>query len=163
MLNDSERLRLIAEAVAPVCRAHGLELVDARFYSQRGIILRVIIERLRMEHEEASSGVSLEDCQVVSRDISTVLDVNEGLVPAGEFRLEVSSPGIERPLFKVEDYQRFRGREVRIQTREPIGNRKRFQGTLLDVVGDDIRIEQDGTEVTIPYIKIKKANLVYHF
>jgi ribosome maturation factor RimP len=163
MLNDSERLRLFAEAVEPVCRAHGLELVDARFYSQRGIILKVIIDRLRSGDEEASSGVSLDDCQMVSRDISTVLDVNEDLAPPGEFRLEVSSPGIERPLFKVEDYQRFRGREVKIQTREPIGNRKRFKGTLLDVVGDDIRIEQDGIEVTIPYILIKKANLVYHF
>jgi ribosome maturation factor RimP len=92
-----------------------------------------------------------------------VLDVNEELTPPGEFRLEVSSPGIERPLFKIRDYQRFRGREVKVQTREPIGNRKRFQGTLLEVEGDDIRIEQDGIEVTIPYIKIKKANLVYHF
>lgn len=163
MLNDSERLRLIAEAIAPVCRAHGVELVDARFYSQKGIILKVIIERLRSGKEETSSGISLEDCQVVSRDISMVLDVNEELAPPGEFRLEVSSPGIERPLFKVQDYERFRGREVKIQTREPIDNRKRFRGTLLGVVGDDIRIEQDGIEVTIPYIKIKKANLVYHF
>jgi ribosome maturation factor RimP len=125
--------------------------------------LKVIIERLRTGDAEASSGISLKDCQVVSRDISTVLDVNDELAPPGEFRLEVSSPGIERPLFKVQDYRRFRGREVKIQTSEPIGNRKRFQGTLLEVAGDDIKIEQDGIEVTIPYIKIKKANLVYHF
>jgi ribosome maturation factor RimP len=163
MLNDSERLRLIADIVSPVCRAHGLELLDARFYSQRGIVLRVIIERLQCGTEDGPSGVSLADCQAVSQDLSIALEVHEELIPPGEFRLEVSSPGIERPLFKLEDYERFQGKEVTIQTHEALQNRKRFQGKLLAVVGDDIKIEQDGIEVTISYIKIKKANLVYHF
>ncbi|MBN1656659.1 MAG: ribosome maturation factor RimP [Deltaproteobacteria bacterium] len=163
MLNDSERLRLLSEIISAVCRAHGLELVDARFYSQRGIILKVIIERFRYGEESWSSGVSLADCQAVSQDLSTALDVHAELAPPGEFHLEVSSPGIERPLFKLKDYERFQGREVRIQTLELIRNRRRFQGRLLAVAGDDIRIEQDGIEVTIPYTKIKKANLVYRF
>ncbi len=148
--------------MAPVCLAHGLELVDVRFRQERGRVLRVIVERLRA-NGQAQSGVSLSDCQAVSRDLSTLMDVNEDVAPAGSYRLEVSSPGLERPLFKVRDYLRFQGREVKIQTRTRVQERRRFQGWLVGVQGDEVVIEQDGMTVGIPFAEIAKANLVYRF
>ena len=93
MLNTQTQLEKLREIALPVCQAHGLDLVDARFVTENGgLTLRVMIER--PDQPEGRAGVSLGDCQTVSRDLSTVLDVEgEGLTP-GRYRLEVGSPGI---------------------------------------------------------------------
>ena len=156
--NDPEQLRVLSEIALPVCRAHGLLLVDARFHVERGTILRVLIER-----DEARGGVSLADCQAVSEDLSVALDVDERTALLGGYRLEVSSPGLDRPLFKLDDYRRFLGRKVKIQTGKPVSGRKRFQGELLEVEGENVRIEQDGSPVVIRFEEIQKANLVFEF
>ncbi|HKU39192.1 MAG TPA: ribosome maturation factor RimP, partial [Polyangiales bacterium] len=104
-----------------------------------------------------------DDCQAVSRDLSTALDVAEGLTPEGAYRLEVGSPGLDRPLFSLSDFARFAGEKVRLQTHRPIDGRRRFSGTLVGVEGNDIRLDQDGQVFTVPHSEIAKANLVYRF
>lgn len=147
---------------APICRAHGVDLVDVRFVrEQGGAVVRVLIERAAVEAGAPTGGVSLDDCTSVSRDLSSALDVHD-VVP-GRYRLEVSSPGVERPLIRKADYERFAGREVRVQTVGPVEGRRRFQGRLIDVVGDAVRVEQDGKPVTLPLDNVAKANLVFRF
>ena len=164
MAHESEELHERLETlIDPICRANGVELVDVRYQrEQSGAVIRVIIDRERSDREDGS-GVSLDDCTAVSRDASTVLDVHEDVLPSGAYRLEVSSPGLERPLVKLSDFQRFSGREVRVRTRTPIGRRRRFRGTLLGVFDRDIEIDQDGRAVRIPHADIAQANLVYRF
>jgi len=100
MLNDKQQLERLREIAAPVCSAHGLALVDARFASEHGgLVLRVLIERPETaEQAEGGSGVSLGDCQSVSRDLSTLLDVEGPDLLPGRYRLEVGSPGLDRCL-----------------------------------------------------------------
>jgi ribosome maturation factor RimP len=107
--------------------------------------------------------VSLADCQHVSRDLSTALDVAEGVTPEGAYRLEVGSPGLDRPLFSLSDFARFAGEKVRLQTLRPVDGRRRFSGVLLGVRGEEINLEQDGQVLTLQHSEIAKANLVYRF
>jgi ribosome maturation factor RimP len=138
-----------------------VELVDVRCLREpAGMVIRVNRE---VPGVEVGSGVSLEDCTGVSRDVSTTLDVHEDLIPSGEYRLEVSSPGLERPLVKLADFERFSGREVNVRTQTPIEQQRRFRGTLLRVVGQSIELDQDGKVLLIPHGDIARANLVYRF
>src|SRR5688572_29458870 len=119
-----KQLEKLRSVIDPICRAHGVALVDARMTTERGAVLRVLIERApdastQADTSDTQSGVSLADCQNVSRDLSTVLDVADGVAPTGAYRLEVSSPGIERPLITPQDFTRFAGREVRVQSIRP--------------------------------------------
>lgn len=164
----------ISEIAEPVCRAHGVELVDVQWSTDRGgAVLRVLIDR---EHPAAAagelpqgvpaSGVSIEDCQGVSRDLSTALDVHERAVPTGRYRLEVSSPGLDRPLVKRRDFERFAGSDVKVQTRSPIEgttDRRKVQGVLRGLDGDVVRIEEGSTTFAIQFDEIVKANVVYKF
>lgn len=161
--------RAIEEIAEPVCRARGVELVDVQWTADRGgPVLRVLIDRERpdMEYGQPGSGVSIDDCQGVSRDLSTALDVHEKVVPSGRYRLEVSSPGLDRPLTKRRDYERFAGREIKIQTRSPLPgtpDRKKVQGVLTGLDGDVVRIEEGSTKWDVPFAEIVKANLVFRF
>jgi len=149
--------------VEPVCRAHGVEMVDVRHIRQKGgAVVRVVIDRPRAD-EQDGSGVSVDDCTDVSRDLSSALDVHEDVVP-GSYNLEVSSPGLERPLVKLKDFDRFSGREAQIKTKVRVGERRKFKGTLLGVTGETIRLEDAKSgPVEIPYEAVSKANLVYRF
>ena len=160
--NDSSRLALIRQVVEPICAAHGLALVDARFANEHGFVLKVLIER---PGSDAKSGaqVSLGDCQRVSRDLSDALDVAEGVAPQGAYRLEVGSPGLDRPLISLADFQRFAGEDVRITTFKPVDGRRRFSGKLTGVEGQQVLLEQDGQLVKLQHDEIAKANLVYRF
>lgn len=162
MLNDSSVLSKLREVAAPICRAHGLDLVDARYAAERGVILRVLVERPGVSIEQGA-GVGLAECQAISRELSDALDLREDVSPDGEFNLEVGSPGLDRPLFGLADFVRFAGYEAKVETRNPIGPRRRFSGRLLGVEGDSVRVEQDGVAVEIPHAEIAKANLVYRF
>jgi ribosome maturation factor RimP len=159
----------ISEIAEPVCRAHGVELVDVQWSTDRGgAVLRVLIDREQpgAAPGEPASGVSIDDCQGVSRDLSTALDVHERAVPSGRYRLEVSSPGLDRPLVKARDFERFAGREVKIQTRSPIEgttDRRKVQGVLQGLDGEVVRIEEGSTAFAIPLGEIIKANVVYKF
>lgn len=129
-------------------------------------VLRVVIDRAGSE-QGPGLGVTLADCQSVSRDLGAALDLHEDIAP-GHYRLEVSSPGVDRPLVKLRDFERFAGREIKVQTRSPVpteggGERRNFTGQLLGVDGECVRIEVEGGELQLPHAEIVKANLVYKF
>lgn len=163
-MNREQLTNALERLAEPVCRAHGVELVQLRITTQRGGrgVVQVIIDRERVDGVETASGVTLEDCTSVSRDLSTALDVHEDLV-AGSYHLEVSSPGLERPLVKLRDFERFAGREATIRVKTPRDGRRKFQGKLLGVSDSQIEIDLDGTPVRIPHEEIDRANLVYRF
>ncbi|MGB8329596.1 MAG: ribosome maturation factor RimP [Polyangiales bacterium] len=164
MTQATEQLvNALEQLIDPICRAHGVELVDVRYLREpRGAVIRVIIDR-DVPGMEIGSGVSLEDCTGVSRDLSTALDVYDDLLPSGGYRLEVSSPGLERPLVKLKDFERFSGREVKVRTQTPIERQRRFRGKLLRVVDQSIELDQGGKVLLIPHADIAQANLVYRF
>lgn len=146
----SERVRDLAE---PVIEAEGMELVDVE-YQREGArwVLRLYIDK--------PGGVGLDDCQTVSRLVDKLLDVEDPIAPS--YSLEVSSPGLERPLKKREHFEQFAGRQVEIRTFGPIGEppRKNFKGRLLGIgEGDAIQVEIDGKTFDVPLDKVAKAHL----
>jgi ribosome maturation factor RimP len=161
-LVDLEKLETF---VAPVCDAQGVELVDVHHQlEQGGPVLRVLIEvRGAGTLPIGVGGVTLDDCTRVSRALSALLDEKPELIP-GAYRLEVSSPGIERPLVKPRDFERFAGREAHVQIKRPISERKNFTGTLVGLRDGVVVLRDDhGTEFDLPLLEIAKAHLVYRF
>jgi ribosome maturation factor RimP len=142
----------LIELLKPAITDLGLELVGIEFSPNAGgSTLRVYID-------EPERGVTIEDCERASREISALLDVNDPV--AGHYTLEVSSPGIDRPLFTPEHFSRFLGQVVKIGVNLPLDGRRRFQGPIRAVEGDRITIDQDGTPVVIAHPNIGKARLV---
>ncbi|HYW70525.1 MAG TPA: ribosome maturation factor RimP [Pyrinomonadaceae bacterium] len=144
----AERINEIAEQAAI---DHGLELVHAEIAGPEGNpVVRVFIDK--------PGGVTHEDCSQVSTQIGTVLDVEDFIHSA--YTLEVSSPGLERGLYKLADYEKFSGRLAKLKTRSPIGNQRNFRGVIAGVAGDSV-IFDDRTSgrVEIPFALIAKANL----
>ncbi len=142
-----ERVRKIAEHVAT---DHGLELVHVEVLGTRRRIVRIYIDK--------PGGVSHQDCSVVSEHVGTILDV-EDFIPSS-YVLEVSSPGLERGLYKREDYRRFAGHRARVRTHEAIQGQRNFRGQLLGFENDEV-IMDDRTRgrVSIPFVSIARANL----
>src|SRR5207253_8490460 len=125
MAFDAERVREIAERVAATS---GLEVVEVEFRgSGKSRVLRIVIDK--PPAGEDRGGVTHEDCANLSREVSTILDV-EDAVPGGSYLLEVSSPGLDRKLFRPADYERFVGSRVRLTTREPVNGNRHFEGRL---------------------------------
>lgn len=161
------------DLIEPVCRTHGVELVDVTLTNERGAVLRVLIDREPPDGADPTtpapptSGVSLEDCQAVSRDVSVVLDVHEKLAPQGRYRLEVSSPGLDRPLVRPRDFERFLGSEVRVHTTLPLddGGRRKVQGKLVRFEEASVHVEDDASQQTwvIPLTNVSKAHVVFRF
>ena len=129
----------------------GMELVHVEARRESGgTILRLYIDR--------EGGVTLEDCARVSRQVSAELDADDPL--PGRYTLEVSSPGLDRPLVRPADYTRFLGKEAQVQTHEALAGRKRFKGTLAGADAVGIRIDVDGVSYAITYAQIERAKLV---
>jgi ribosome maturation factor RimP len=141
--------------------ALGYELVELeRSGSKTRPILRLRIDR---QADAAEAGVTVEDCTRVSRDVEAFLDAREEI---GErYVLEVSSPGLERPLVKRRDFERFAGKEITVKTSHAVGELgKRVEGVLKGIADDDrIQLEIKGATVAIPRDDIKKANLVFRW
>ena len=157
----SDKIREIAERVSSM---HGVELVEAELRGGgKARMLRVTIDK--------PEGVTHEDCANVSRDLSTVLDV-EDAVPGGSYTLEVSSPGLDRRLMKAEDFTRFAGSRVKLMTREPVNGNRHFEGRLEGCSDGRLTLEtiadrkpkpghaQPGAKVQIELANVEKANLV---
>jgi len=144
--------RRVTDLIRSVVEEEGFELVHVEYSSGAGI-LRAYVDRPK--------GITVSDCAELSRRISVLLDV-EDLIPH-QYTLEVSSPGIERPLFSERDYCRFRGREARLVTVEKIENRRNFTGVIEDCQGGRVRLNCEGRIYEIPVALIKRGNLVYHF
>ena len=144
----AERVHQIAEQAAI---DHGLELVHAEVAGPEGHpVLRVFIDK--------PGGVTHDDCSGVSTQIGTVLDVEDFIHSA--YTLEVSSPGIERGLYKPADYERFAGSPAKIRTRVAIGNQRNFRGRIVGIQGDSVVFEDlTSGRVTMPFDSIAKANL----
>jgi ribosome maturation factor RimP len=154
-------LPLNIEAVLlPVFQRCGVGLVKGTFQKEgKGLVLRLLIERHEVS-PESGSGVNVDLCAAVSRDVGAALDVGE-IIP-DTFTLEVSSPGIERPLVRLEDYDRFAGRKVTLKTKKSVEGKRRFTGMLKGLRGEAILITKgNGQTVAIPYEFVKKANLVF--
>ncbi len=131
----------------PAIEGLGYEVVELEFHSG---IVRVFIDR--------PEGVTLDDCERVSRQVSGLLDVEDPI--PGAYTLEVSSPGLDRPLRKTADFGRFAGQRARIELSLPLNGRRRFSGTLRGVERDEVLIELDGTLFRLPLAQIGKAHLV---
>jgi ribosome maturation factor RimP len=143
-----EELRKLLE---PTIERQGYELSDleANLGGKGGVV------RIFIDHPD---GISLEDCERVSLAVSAILDVEDPL--PGQYSLEVSSPGLDRKLTKVEHFQRFVGETLKVQTRFPVEGRKRFRGTLVSSNNENIVVEVDGTSHSLPLATIDTARLV---
>ena len=149
MLRD----RLI-ELLEPVVNALGYEVVLLEFSPRSGAgLLRLFID--------SPNGIQIADCEKVSREVAGVLDVED--VIRQSYQLEISSPGFDRPLAKLEHFERFTGEVAKIQMLAPVSGRKRFQGVLRGVTDGDISIETPEGMMTLPFADIEKARLVPNF
>jgi ribosome maturation factor RimP len=149
-VNSSEVL--ITELIGTTVQALGLELWGVELLQQgRYSLLRVYIER--------EEGVTIEDCEKVSRQVSALLDVEDPI--AGEYTLEVSSPGVDRPLFSVEQYAKYVGSEVNLKLRRAVDGRRKFKGQIIKVSGDIVGLLVEGTEYDLGHSEIEKASIVY--
>ena len=154
-----EHIRAIAERVA---RSHGLEIWD--IVSRRettGVVVRIFIDRPGPA-ATAEESVSIEDCEQVSREIGTILDVEDPLPFA--YTLEVSSPGLDRPLRGEQDYRRFAGRLAKIVVSEPVDNQKAFEGRLRGIEDRAVLLEgPKGRLHRLPMQLITRARLEVEF
>jgi len=148
---DIEKIRAAAERVA---RSEGIEVVDIEWKVGRQRFLRVYIDK--------PEGISHRDCELVSQQLSVILDVEE-LVPGGSYILEVSSPGLDRKLTRPADYERFVGRLARVSLNDPVENSKFFEGRLAGYADGIVQLEVEGRIIELPFAGIRKANLVVEF
>jgi ribosome maturation factor RimP len=145
----------IGKIIERVAAREGLELVHWEMVGPpSNFVLRIYIDK--------PGGVNHGDCEVVSNQVGTLLDV-EDLV-ANKYTLEVSSPGIERGLYKRADYDRFAGSRVKLKTFAPMNGQRNFRGVLLGISGETVTLDADGAgRIEIPYEQIAKANIEYEF
>jgi ribosome maturation factor RimP len=141
----------LAEIVTPVIEDLGYELVRLRLISGKIMILQIMADR-------PDGGIVVDDCADISHALSAVLDVEDPI--EGEYSLEVSSPGIDRPLTRVKDFVTFEGYEVKLLTSELIDGRKRFNGTLRGVEGTEILIEIPEGTIGLEFDWITEAKLL---
>lgn len=170
----SERLARVRDAAERVARSCGLEIFDVQLRRESiGTVLRVIIDRPdRGVVEAPEDAVGIEDCQRISQDLSAVLDVEEdelGESALGQhYTLEVSSPGLDRPLRHEADYRRFRGRLAKVVTAAPINGQSAFAGRItaverLDGSASVVVLEEGRKTHRVPISQIKRAHLDVEF
>lgn len=151
---DNKVATEVREMVEPVVMDYGLELVAVDYLREpHGWVLRLAIDK--------EGGVTVEDCAAVSREVGNLLEVKE--VIQHPYHLEVSSPGIERPLRSEKDFIRFAGKEAALRTTALVMGRRNFKGTLRGIHQGQVRLEMEGKLWEIPYSSIRQAKLVYDF
>ncbi len=151
MASKQEQLKAL---IVPVVEGLGYLFWGLDYLSQgRHTTLRLYIDK--------EDGIALEDCEIVSRQISGVLDVEDPI--PGEYTLEVSSPGMDRPLYTLAHFVRYIGEEIAVKLRVPFEGRRRFTGILNGVEGEDILVVVDDHEYLLPLSSIDKANIVPRF
>lgn len=142
----------IEAIIAPSLGAMGYRVVRVAITGGRRATLQIMAERAN------DAAMTVEDCADISRTVSALLDVADPI--DGAYLLEVSSPGIDRPLVKREDFARFAGHEARVELNAPVDGRKRFRGRLEGIEGDQVRLVVDDTPVAVPFPAITRAKLV---
>lgn len=158
-----DRLR---EAAARVAGTYGLEIFDVQFRREAsGWVLRVVIDRPESRPGEAEETVGIEDCQHVSHDLSAVLDVEDELTAGFDraYTLEVSSPGLDRPLRGEADFRRFAGRLTKIVTDAPVEGQSHFAGRLSGVDDGHVLVTEGRRVHRVPIARIKRARLDVEF
>lgn len=166
---DTERLARVRAVAERVARSYGLEIFDVQLRRESiGTVLRVIIDRPdRGLPEPLEESIGIEECQRVSQDLSALLDVEEdelGETALGqEYTLEVSSPGLDRPLRDEADYRRFTGRLAKLVTKEPMNGQSAFAGRILGVEDGQVTLEEGRKKHRVPVAKIKRGNLDVEF
>jgi ribosome maturation factor RimP len=141
----------LTQLLKPLVEDLGYEFVGLEYGGQpSNALLRIYID--------CEQGVDLDDCSRVSAEVAALLDVEDPI--AGHYNLEISSPGLDRPLFTPEHYVKFAGAEVKLTVFAPVEGRRKFKGRILTVAGDELRMEQDGAEVALNFNNIAKARLV---
>jgi ribosome maturation factor RimP len=179
---SAQGLERVREAAERVARSYGLELFDVQLRRESGgTVLRVIIDRpdsgpavsvtpldagaARRQLEQDSVGIA--DCQRVSQDLSAILDVEDDDLETGAighaYTLEVSSPGLDRPLRHEADYRRFQGRLAKVVTSEPINGQSAFAGRLAGVDDGNLLLEEGRRTHRVPMARIKRARLEVEF
>lgn len=171
-----ETVARIAEIAERVALPEGIEIVDVQLLgSGRGRVLRIYIERNSGVHrtsgnepeplgdspDNRTQGVSLGDCEFISHQVGTILDM-EDVIPGDSYTLEVSSPGLERKLSKPKDFERFVGQKAKVVLREPVENQRRWEGKLAGISQGIVALEPSaGRVIHFPLAQIEKANLKF--
>jgi ribosome maturation factor RimP len=151
-MTESAVVERVREVVQPPVEAAGYELVDVQWkHEQAGWVLRVFVD--------APGGITHHDCERVSRELSAVLDVHDVIPHA--YNLEVSSPGLDRPLVTLEHFRRYTGKKARVRLRQGVDGRRNYAGTIVAVDGDarTFTVEVDGKEHVLPHGDLERANL----
>jgi len=149
--------KVLAEATAlaeDVLDREGMELVDISYRREpQGWVMRIMIDK--------AGGVTIEDCGFISQQLSDILDVKD--IMRYSYRLEVSSPGLDRPLRKPADFKRFAGSLAKIRTREPLDGSRSFAGRIAEARDDGLVLDVGGKQLAVAYAAIEKANLQPEF
>lgn len=149
-IEQQTMIEKIRQVALPLCNADNFELVHLEMVgSNRDTIVRLYLDK--------PGGITLDDCVYVSRQLGDLIEVH--VEELGSYRLEVSSPGPKRPLNKKEDYIRFKGERIKVETAQMVNNRKKFTGTLEMINDDSIIMDVDGERIEISDHMIRKANL----
>jgi ribosome maturation factor RimP len=150
----SAKLELLESLIAPVAESLGCEFWGLDYIARpKTSLLRIYIDK--------QEGIDVKDCERVSRQVSAVMDVEDPI--AGNYTLEVSSPGMDRPLYKLEQYAAYAGHNIKLKLRMAFEGRKNFTGLLKGVEDDEIVLQVDQEEYLLPYELIDKANVVPTF
>ena len=142
----------IEEIIEPAVQDLGFEVVRVQLSGNHNRRLQIMAEPI------VGDNMTVDHCATISRTVSAILDVDDPIV--GTYTLEVSSPGLDRPLVKLRDFERFAGFDARIETTEAVDGRKRFRGRLGGVESETIAIEVDGLDMSIPYPLVLRAKLL---
>jgi ribosome maturation factor RimP len=144
----------VSDLIEPIINEMKFELIDVEYMSDRGRwVLRIYVDK--------DGGVTLDDCAKVSGELGDLIDIKN--IIEHEYVLEVSSPGLNRPLKKEADFIRVIGKKIKVRTRMPVDGRRNFAGRLKDYKEQQLFIETEGGLVTLAWPEIEKANLVYEF
>ena len=150
-MGKSSIYQAVTELIEPVVREDNIDLVDVEYKKAgKNWILRIFIDK--------AQGVTVGDCQKLSRQIEDLIEVHELISEA--YTLEVSSPGLDRPLKKEPDFLRNKGKRVQVKTFSPIDDRKRFSGTIKDFANDVLFLEDEGGVLEIQWAQIAQAKLI---
>jgi ribosome maturation factor RimP len=156
LVSDTVQTDTVLALIEPSVTDLGYEIVRVRFQSEGRPVLQIMIDRAD------GADVTVDDCTLVSRTVSVLLDVADPI--AGAYELEVSSPGLDRPLTRAKDFQSFSGNEAKVELKTAIDGRRRFRGRLLGLDGDVVRLaappDAAETEFALPLEAIAKAKLV---
>ena len=152
---DLDKIRDAAQRVA---RSEGVEVFDVEWKVGKQRMLRIYLDRPPGPANPENQGITHNDCERVSQQLSVILDVEE-LVPGPSYVLEVSSPGMDRKLVKQSDYDRFAGRMAKIWLREPVDGKTFLEARLAGTADGDVKLKAGEREFVVPYAAINKANL----